>query len=277
MKYYLDSAAAAAEYRALVNRGGRPTQSQLARGRQMEKDERFWIVSALMNLFHSKGELDRPTLFADLMARASIRPPEAFGSWQAAFAGGLHLYFETNLPSPPSYRSWLQGHLRKRVLVPYLHEAASRAGSRVEGATKLDAMLVAPRTGVAVAFEAKVLSDASHSITNDVLRNQIARIIDTLLDRNPTLMPPLDQRVPAYSYFVLVTPEVFRHENNDDFLGGRLYSWLMRAYLDPDDILLKKHLSHRGPDQLAGVPARIGWTTWDDMNLVLPGSCPWLV
>ena len=277
LKYYLDSAAAAAEYRALVDRGGRPTRAQLTRGRQMEKDERFWIVSALMNLFHSKGELDRPTLFADLMVRAGVRPPPAFESWQEAFTGDLHLFFEANLPSPPSYRSWLQGHLRERVLVPYLHEAAIKAGSRVEGTTKLDAILVAPRTGVAVAFEAKVLSDASHSITNDVLRNQIARIVDTLLDDNPKLMPPLDRRVPAYSYFVLVTPEIFRHENDEGFLGGRLYSWLMRAYRNPDDILLRRHLCHRSRDQLAGVPARIGWTTWDDMNLALPDSCPWLV
>jgi hypothetical protein len=277
LKYYLASAAAAAEYRALVASGGQPTQSQLKRGRQMEKDERFWLVSALMGLFHAKGELDRPSLFGDLMARAGVLPPKAFGSWQEAFDGGLNLYFEANLPSPPSYRAWLQGHLRQRVLVPYLHEAAIRAGSRIEGATKLDAILVAPRTGVAVAFEAKVLSDASCSITNDVLRNQIARIVDTLLDENPSLMFPMDRRIPQHSYLVLVTPEVFRHENDEDFLGGRLYSWLMRAYRDSDDTLLRRHLSHRSPDQLADVPNRIGWATWDDMNLVLSGSCPWLV
>ena len=127
-----------------------------------------------------------------------------------------------------------------------------------------------------MAFEAKVLSDASHSITNDVLRNQIARIIDTLLDSNPALMFPLNRRVPEYSCLVLVTPEIFRHENDDNFIGARLYSWLMRAYRDPGDALLRKHLSHRSPDQLVGVPARIGWATWDDMNLVLPGSCSWL-
>ncbi|BCJ51875.1 hypothetical protein Asp14428_33500 [Actinoplanes sp. NBRC 14428] len=277
LKYYLDSAAAAADYKALVRSGGTPTQSQLKRGRQMEKDERFWLVAALMNLFHEKGELDRASMFGDLMTRAGVDPPKAFGSWQEAFAGGLALCFEANLPSPPTYRGWLQSHLRERVLVPYLHEAAIRAGSRVEGATKLDAMLVAQETGVAVAFEAKVLSDASCSITNDVLRNQIARIIDTLLDKNHDLMPPLSRRNPQYSYCVLVTPEIFRHESEDDFLGGRLYSWLMRAYRDPGNTLLGKHLPHRNVNQLADVPARIGWATWDDMNLVLPNSCPWLM
>jgi hypothetical protein len=276
LKYYLDSAIAAAEYKALVDGGGTPTSSQLKRGRQMEKDERFWLVAALMNLFHRKGEVDRASLFGDLMNRSGVLPPKAFSSWKEALTGGLDLCFEANLPSPPSYRTWLQSRLEQRVLVPYLHEAAVKAGSRVEGATKLDAILVAEETGVAVAFEAKVLSDASHSITNDVLRNQIARIIDTLLDRNLNLMPPLSRRNPQYSYFMLVSPGIFRHESEDDFLGGRLYSWLMRAYQDPDNTLLRKHLPHRNVNQLADVSARIGWATWDDMNSVLEDSCPWL-
>lgn len=276
LTYYLDSAAAAAEYKALVNGGGKPTQSQLKRGRQMEKDERFWLVCALMSIFHEKGEPDRASVFADLMDRAGLHPPEAFGSWQDAFAGGVDLCFEANLPSPPTYRAWLRDHLRERVLVPYLHEAAIRAGSRLEGATKLDAILIAQETGVAVAFEAKVLSDASCSVTNDVLRNQVARIVDTLLDDNPQLKAPLSRRKPQYSYFVLVTPEIFRHGGEEDFLGGRLYSWLMRAYREPGNSLLSRHLPHRSADELSGVPARIGWATWDDMNLVLPGSCPWL-
>lgn len=41
--------------------------------------------------------------------------------------------------------------------------------------------------GVAVIFEAKVLSDISTHVTFDLARNQLARNIDVMLDANPTL------------------------------------------------------------------------------------------
>jgi hypothetical protein len=37
---------------------------------------------------------------------------------------------------------------------------AAQGGHALEGATKVDAMLIAPETGFAVLFEAKVLADA---------------------------------------------------------------------------------------------------------------------
>jgi hypothetical protein len=111
-------------------------------------------------------------------------PPSSFDGWAAALAGPLELFFEVNLPSPPSYRAWLRDHLDERVPIPYLREKAEASGSRLEGATKADAMLVARGTGVAVIFEAKVLSDVSTHITFDVARNQLARTIDVMLEAN---------------------------------------------------------------------------------------------
>lgn len=65
---------------------------------------------------------------------------------------------------------------------PYLREAAATRGDLLEGATKADALLLAEDTGVAVIFEAKVLSDVSKDITFDVARIQIARLVDVMLE-----------------------------------------------------------------------------------------------
>jgi hypothetical protein len=91
---------------------------------------------------------DSDTALAALLSRAfGVQPPiEAFGSWAQALAGDLHLYFEVNLPSPPSYRRWLRAHLEERAPIPYLLEAAKQAGDRLEGPTHADALLITPTT-----------------------------------------------------------------------------------------------------------------------------------
>jgi hypothetical protein len=96
-------------------------------------------------------------------ARASRTAPRAcFPHWEDALAGPLELFFEVSLPSPRRYRDWLRHHLDERAPIPYLSEKAAGPGSRrLEGPTKADAMLLARDTGVAVIFEAKMLSDIS--------------------------------------------------------------------------------------------------------------------
>jgi hypothetical protein len=118
-------------------------------------------------------------------------------------------------------------------------------------------MLIAPKTGFAVLFEAKVLADASGGIGFDVLRNQIARSIDVMLEPNPNLQEPLTRRCPEKTFFVLITPEIFR-----DHPESRLYGWLMRDYRN-DPAALQRDLPHRhraGTD-LASVSSRLGWLT----------------
>ena len=44
-------------------------------------------------------------------------------------------------------------------------------------------------TGVAVIFEAKVLSDISAHVTFDLARNQLARSIDVMLEANSARRP----------------------------------------------------------------------------------------
>jgi hypothetical protein len=85
----------------------------------MEKDERFWLATALMSLYHADGGSGRGQLFARLLERASLRPPSGFPRWEDALAGALDLFFEVNLPSPASYRAWLRDHLGERAPIPY--------------------------------------------------------------------------------------------------------------------------------------------------------------
>lgn len=243
----------------------------------MEKDERFWLATALMKLYHADGGSARVAAFARLLERAGLRPPAGFPRWDDALAGPLALYFEVNLPSPWRYRVWLRDHLDERAPIPYLKVQAVASGSRLEGTTKADAMLLAEDTGVAVIFEAKVLSDVSTHVTFDVARNQLARTIDVMLDANPKLLPPLSRRKPERTFLVLLTPAVMQAGRAGDAISkSRLYGWLMPAYRDPGCSLLRQHLPHRDGHELAGVAERLGWANWEDCHTVVPGACPWL-
>jgi hypothetical protein len=241
----------------------------------MQKDERFWIVTALMSIVHSRRRLP---LVAALLRRCLGDVPRMDGlsSWEQALASEqeLRLYFEVSLPTPPEYRQELAQHLEERVLVRHVRQTAKKAaqdGHALEGATKVDAMLIAPRTGFAVLFEAKVLADASCGIGFDVLRNQLARNIDVMLQPNPNLQKPLTRRLPERTCFVLITPEIFRNHPQ-----SRLYGWLMRDY-QQHPAALRRDLPHRTGTDFASVASRLGWLSWEDCNRVLPGACPWLL
>lgn len=233
---------------------------------QIEKDERFWVVTALLSLF---GRGHRVNNLAGLLTRG-LEGPEwvGFSSWSEALGSEQQLLFEANFPSPESYRRWLARHVDERVLTRAAREAA--AGSRLEGPTKVDAVLVAD-TGFTVLFEAKVLSDVSTSISYDVLRNQLARTIDVALERPRHADPDLSRRDRDKTCVVLLTPEIFKSNPS-----SRLYGHLYHDYRT-DPSLLAEHLQHRTdvPDWSV-VARRLGWATWEDCNEVLPGSLTWL-
>lgn len=277
LEYYVKSAQAAKAWEGDPATG---TAGEVAKAKkhslQIQKDERFWVATALMSLFHSPNRVG--ALAAILRScLGDVPPTEGRLSWEQALGDGeqLCLFFEVSLPTPPSYRSHLASRLSERVLIPHVLESANNTKTTrhaLEGATKADAILIAPKTGFAVLFEAKVLADASGGIGFDVLRNQIARSIDVMLERNPNLQEPLTRRRPEKTFFVLITPEIFR-----DHPESRLYGWLMRDYRN-DPAALQRDLPHRhraGTD-LASVSSRLGWLTWEDFNKVLPGACRWL-
>jgi hypothetical protein len=277
LQYYLASIKEAREYDALICRGDRPTRARTRLGRQMEKDERFWVVTALMSLYHADKGPGREESFARLLKRAGLCPPPGFPRWEDALAGALDLFFEVNLPSPGRYRAWLRDHLGERTPIAYLKDQAEAPGARLEGTTKADAMLLAPASGVAVIFEAKVLSDISAHVTFDLARNQLARSVDVMLEENPTLPAPLSLRKPERTFLVLLTPALTQPGRAGDAISkSRLYGWLMPAYKDPHSSLLRQHLPHRDSRQLAESAERLGWASWEDCHAVVPGACPWL-
>ena len=238
---------------------------------QIEKDERFWIVDTLMTAYHRSP--DRVEAFAALLAKAGLPAPGEFDFWHAALgrSDSLRLYFEVNLPAPAGYQVWLRGHLAERALVPLIRKDAITSNkTRLEGATKADAMLIPEDTNVAVLFEAKVLSDVSVQISYDAARNQLARTIDVMLDHNDRLRPPLSHRDPNLTAVVLVTPGLFKKDPTT-----RLYGWLMEHYRQ-DLNLLRQHLPHRVDTLPADLPKRLGWISWEECREVMPEACPWL-
>ena len=275
LAYYVKSAQAAKDW-AELPLSGPPGEVATARkhGLQIQKDERFWVVTALMSIFHAPG---RVPVLAEMLRRClgEVPPIEGLATWEQALGDPqqLNLYFEVSLPTPKGYRKYLVDRLPQRVLVHYVLESATRtaaAGRALEGATKVDAVLIAPKTGFAVLFEAKVLADAACSVGFDVLRNQIARNIDVMLEPNPNLRAPLTQRRPDRTCFVLITPEIFR-----DHPESRLYGWLMRDYQSNPDAL-ERDLPHRAGIDFSPVARRLGWLTWEDCNQLLPRACTWL-
>lgn len=202
-------------------------------------------------------------------------PVEGLSSWEECLDGRLHLYFEHRLASPSAYKQWLANHLSERNLVPYVRDAAYRRNSpelrtNLEGPTQVDAVLVNESNGFTVLFEAKVLSDTSVDITYDMMRNQIIRNIDVMLEKDEGLMFPASRRRPNRSLFVLITPEIFRQRPY-----SRLYGWLMKDYRSNPDALARD-LPHRESLNWSKIARRMGWLSWEDCETVRPGSCPWL-
>jgi hypothetical protein len=249
---------------------------------QMEKDERFWVASTLMTLFRKPNRIEN-LVKALAIALGELPSFGDFGSWKEALGDGdeLKLYFEVNLPSPVGYNaldpSHIDAHLDQRMLaVPHLLKSARKAGrrGRVEGTTKVDAMIVAPGTGFAVLFEAKVMADMSPGTSYDVTRNQMLRSIDVMLEKNSKLKEPLQHREPCKTCFVLLTPEIFKA--NKEY---RFYGHLYHQYRDPELGFLQRHLagrSDRSAEDLAAVPDRLGWLTWEDCHRIEGDACPWL-
>jgi hypothetical protein len=269
LRYYQESAD---RYRTflLADAGQKPLPlTSLRTPCQIEKDERFWTAACWLRIFYAPNRVEALTrLMSDCFG--SHPPVVTPRTWEECFEGDLRLYFEAHLPSPVGYKRWLRENLRQRNLIPYVLRAASRAGNRdFEGATHVDALLLNASNGFAVMVEAKVLSDISYQVSFDVARNQLARNIDVMLEHNPLLEPPLRDRDPEKTLFVLQSPAMFKRNPH-----VRLYGWLLQDYKNPDAIA--RDLPHRGKRYWTPVASRIGWLTWEDCEAMLPGSCKWL-
>ena len=250
--------------------GSLPSLARSRRPRQMEKDERFWTVAAL------KGAFDRPDrteIFVRMLSSAfgTVPPLKPLESWEECLHGDvLHLYFEAQIPSPPSYVRWLRENLADRHLIPHVLDAAGATTRRLEGATHVDALLLNPSNGFSVLIEAKVLSDISPTVSFDIFRNQLVRNIDVMLEPTAGQAPPLDRRDPDRSLFALLTPEAIRKRP-----ASRLYGWLIGEYHGDADAL-PRDLPHRQGQDWRDVSQRLGWLTFEDIERAAPGVCRWM-
>jgi hypothetical protein len=237
--------------------------------RQIEKDERFWTVTATKRLFDSPN---RAAHLAMLLTTAfGPTPPIAeLGSWSDALDGELRLYFEACLPSPRAYGDHLKSTLPSRHMIPYVLDAAARPSKRsLEGPTHVDALLLNESNGFAILIEAKVLSDISCDISFDVFRNQLVRNIDIMLDECES-PGALHARAPSRSLLCLLTPSWFREHP-----ASRFYGLLFHHYRN-DPEMLARDLRHRSGIDWSQVARRIGWLTFEDIEAVHPGACPWM-
>lgn len=240
---------------------------------QVEKDERFWTATTFMHLMRTE---DAGASLEAILSDAYGPTPPAHtraASWRDLLDGDLHMYLEVALPSPKEFQAELAARIDRHP-VEYVRLAARLSGSdavkaNLEGRTNVDAVVVNPETGFGVLVEAKVLSDISHDVSFDPIRNQVARNLDAMLDANPTLAHPLTSRQPHRSFFLLVTPRLFVEHPT-----ARLYGWLMNDYQNSPEALARD-LAHRA-SALDGVSERIGWTSWERIDELVPGTCPWL-
>jgi hypothetical protein len=242
--------------------------TELKRPCQIEKDERFWIASCLMTMFYNERRLPMlRKLFTDAFGES---PPIAgLGSWRECLDGNLALFFEVALPSPSSYKTWLRRNLNERQFIPHILSGA-HGKKNLEGPTHLDALLLNPNNGFAVLIEAKVLSDISDQVTFDVARNQMARIIDVMLEKNDNLCEPICRRNPERSLFLLLTPEVFKINPSH-----KLYGCKFNDYKKNQKSLIVDLPHRRNLDWIA-MRRRLGWLTWEDFHRTNEDCCPWL-
>jgi len=268
LKYYRNSIQAYNKYLTKnPNRRGRPLQ-ETKLPCQIEKDERFWIAACMMTIFYGRNRTEQyVSLFRAAYGNES--PVEGTNSWQDCFEGKLYLFFEANLPSPHLYKEWLLNNIAKRQFIPYVLDSAHNK-KNLEGATNVDALLLNPRNGFAAITEAKVLSDISCQITYDVMRNQIARSIDVMLEKNDTLCDPLDKRDPEKTVFLMITPNLFK-----DNPGSRLYGYKFNEYKN-NPSSLARDLPHRKDCDWQNMSKRLGWLSWEDFRNVNKDCCQWL-
>ena len=244
---------------------------------QIQKDERLWTVNTLMNVYYSPNRVNELIKLFEKAFGKKVPTSIEIDSWRECLSSdNLKLYFEVDLPSPPSYKNNLyslyeKGNIQEHQIIPFI--IASAHGKKIiEGSTQVDTVIVNPDNGFNVLIEAKVLSDISISITYDVVRNQIARNIDVMLESNKRLCDPLKKRDPNKSIFLLLTPKLFK-----DNPTSRLYGYKIREYQDKNkgkDALLKD-LPHRKEEDLQDIPSRIGWLTWEDFKEVNKKCSPW--
>ena len=258
---------------------GKPLR-EIGRPCQIQKDERFWTVNTLLNIFYSKYRVNELCILFEKAFGKKVPDSIGIDSWKECInSDNLKLFFEVDLPSPKKYKEDLcslyeKEKIEEHQIIPFII-ASAHGKKTLEGSTQVDALILNPDNGFNILIEAKVLSDISIGITYDVVRNQIARNIDVMLESNKKkLCDFLEKRDPKKSLFLLLTPKLFK-----DNPSSRLYGYKIREYQDKNKGVdaLERDLLSRTKEELEKIPSRIGWLTWEDFKAVNNRCSPWLI
>ncbi|GAH66533.1 unnamed protein product, partial [marine sediment metagenome] len=232
LNYYIQSIKKYKEYKKDKNSiFGKPL-CETSKPCQIQKDERFWTINTLMNIYYSPNRVNELCILFEKAFGKKVPISIEINSWEECLtSNNLKLYFEVDLPSPTSYKKKLcslyeKGNIQEHQIIPFIL-ASAHGKKTLEGSTQVDALIVNPDNGFSVLIEAKVLSDISIGVTYDVVRNQIARNIDVMLESDERLCDSLKKREPNKSIFLLLTPKLFK-----DNPTSRLYGYKIREYQD---------------------------------------------
>ena len=102
------------------------------------------------------------------------------------------------------------------------------------------------------------------------MRNQIARNIDVMLEKNENLCEPLNKRDPEKTLFLLITPKLFKENPSSRLYGYKFNEYKTRPESLSDD------LPHRKNYDWQSISSRLGWLTWEDFKDVNKNCCRWL-
>jgi hypothetical protein len=180
--------------------------------------------------------------------------------------GRVDAWFEAQ-PMPP--RGGHRGFSEKNSKIDLALGDIKRRG-RPEGS----GIAYAKRAGSWVCFvEAKLLSDCSTTVTHDPLRNQLTRVIESLL-----CFQGAGGAFPENIYFTLLTPRFLQRVENR---GSRLYGYKMCEYknsatlrrdIESCKIPKRDEVGWRYPDLEQRLRAlKLKWVAYEDFFDIEPG------
>lgn len=275
LNYFKKSSDNYHEWKELKNKKYNSSHKRL---RQIEKDEKFWVSKSFITIFEQVDKHKITSNLKEILIKAfGDKPPFKYDSWNSLIdtknQDNLILKFEENIPSPKSYKEYLSENYKNHHFIKYILEKAINKNREIrkdlEGPTNVDALIINPSNGFNIFIEAKVLSDISYDVTNDIFRNQIARNVDVMTSKHEYSKSG-DFRTkinPNKSLFLLVTP---RHFLNNPH--SRLYGYKMEEY-KKDPLAIKNDLPHRkdiNDEEWKNISNRISWLSWNDLYNVNP-------
>ncbi len=92
---------------------------------QIQKDERFWTVNTLMNIFYSSNRVNDLCLLFEKAFGKKVPISMEINSWEKCFSSNnLKLYFEVDLPSPAIYKEKLyslykEDRIQEHQIIPF--------------------------------------------------------------------------------------------------------------------------------------------------------------